>query len=235
VEDLHFGNGTVALRLLEDIAYRRGIGDLLAEGVRSVAAEIGGGAERFAMHVKGLELPAYDPRAGFGTGLTYAVTPRGGCHRRAWPPAKEVLGGVPPYTTEGKAAMVKGMFDERAILHSLVVCDFHPSALPITIQEYAEFVTAATGHVYTTEDWAQAAERIETTIRLFNVEAGLGRKDDTLPPRLLENPLPDGPARGQLFGREGLAMMLDEYYALRGWDQQGVPLVESLQRLGIPE
>ena len=233
LSEVRFGNGAAIPLLLERIAYRQGVGDLLAEGVRAMAEAIGGGSERFAMHVKGLELPAYDPRAGFGTGLTYAVTPRGGCHRRAWPPAKEVLGGVPPYTIEGKAAMVKGMFDERAILHSLVVCDFHPSALPISLEEYAEFVAATTGQTFTLEEWAQAADRIETTIRLFNVREGLTRQDDTLPPRLLEEPLPDGPARGQLFGREGLGQMLDEYYALRGWDEEGVPLLETLQRLGI--
>jgi aldehyde:ferredoxin oxidoreductase len=235
VSDLRFGNGDAALRLLKDIAHRRGIGDLMAEGVRVMAREIGGGSERFAMHVKGLELPAYDPRAGFGTALTYAVTPRGGCHRRAWPPAKEVLGGVPPYTVVGKAAMVKEMFDERAILHSLVACDFHPSALPISLQEYAEFVAAVTGYVFTPDEWSRTAERIETTIRLFNIRAGLGREDDTLPPRLLEEALPDGPAKGQMFGHSGLSMMLDEYYSLRGWDQHGVPLPATLNSLNMPE
>lgn len=234
VSDLRFGNGEAALRVLENIAYRRGVGDLLAEGVREIASQVGGNSEDFAMHVKGLELPAYDPRAGFGTGLTYAVTPRGGCHRRAWPPAREVLGDVPPYTVEGKAQMVKEMFDERAILHSLVVCDFHTSALPIPMTQYAEFVTAVTGQEYSMDDWSRAADRIETTIRVLNVQEGLTRIDDTLPPRLLDEPLPDGPAKGQLFGREGLDTMLDEYYSLRGWGRQGMPLPETLDRYDIP-
>lgn len=233
LQNLRFGNEEAAIRLLEKIAYRDGIGDLMAEGVRSMAAWIGGGSERFAMHVKGLELPAYDPRAGFGTGLTYAVTPRGGCHRRAWPPAKEVLGKVPPFTIQGKAAMVKDMFDERAVLHSLVACDFHPGTIPISMEEYLQFVNAVTGQVFTLQDCVMAAERIETTIRLLNIREGLTRQDDTLPKRILEEPLPDGPAKGQLFGQEGLDTMLQEYYALRGWDEQGVPLPETLQRLGI--
>lgn len=232
IADLRFGNASSALRLIEDIAYRRGIGSLLAEGVRKMAEQIGGGAARFAMHVKGLELPGYDPRAGFGTGLTYAVTPRGGCHRRAWPPGREVLGGVPPYTIEGKAAMIKELFDHR-VLHDLVVCDFHRRLLPISFQEYTEFVEAVTGHAYTVKDWEEAADRIETTIRLFNVREGFSRKDDTLPARLLEEPLPDGPAQGQLFGQEGLDVMLDEYYALRGWDQQGIPLPQTVKHYGI--
>jgi aldehyde:ferredoxin oxidoreductase len=233
VADLRFGNAEAALRALVNIAYRRGAGDLMAEGVRGMAEEIGGGSERFAMHVKGLEFPGYDPRAGFGTGLTYAVTPRGACHRRAWPPAREVLGGVPPYTIEGKAAMVKEMFDERCILHSILVCDYAGSGLAIPFSEYAEFIEATTGFRYAEEDLWEAADRIETTIRLFNLGAGLTRADDTLPARILEEPLPDGPAQGQLFGHEGLETMKDEYYALRGWDNEGVPLPETLDRYGI--
>ena len=230
---LRFGDGEGALRLLEDIAARRGIGDLLADGVREAARQIGEGSDGFAMHVKGLELPGYDPRAGFGTGLTYAVTPRGGCHRRAWPPAKEVLGNVPPYTIQGKAALVKETFDQRAVLHSLVACDFHPGAMPTKLMEYAEFVKVTTGYEYSAEEWQECAERIETTIRLFNIREGLSRADDNLPRRLLHETLPDGPARGQLFGQGGLDTMLDEFYALRGWDPQGVPRPETLARLNI--
>jgi aldehyde:ferredoxin oxidoreductase len=233
VADLRFGCQEAALRALQDIAYRRGAGNLMAEGVRAMAEVIGGGSERFAMHVKGLEFPAYDPRAGFGTGLTYAVTARGGCHRRAWPPAREVLGGVPPYTIEGKAAMIKEMSDERTLLHSFLVCDYAGSGLSIPFSEYIEFIAAVSGHRYTENDLSEAADRIETTIRLFNSREGLSRKDDSLPARILEEPLPDGPAKGQLFGREGLERMKDEYYALRGWDEQGVPLPETLQRYGI--
>jgi aldehyde:ferredoxin oxidoreductase len=144
-----------------------------------------------------------------------------------------VLGGVPPYTIEGKAAMVKEMFDERTTYHSLLVCDYAGSGLGISFGEYAEFIEAVAGHLYTLEDLAEAADRIETAIRLFNVREGLGRKDDTLPARILEEPLPDGPAQGQLFGREGLETMKDEYYALRGWDNQGVPLPETLERYGV--
>jgi aldehyde:ferredoxin oxidoreductase len=232
-DDLRFGNQEAALRALEDIGYRRGFGDLMAEGVRIMAEEIGRGSERFAIHVKGMEFPAYDPRAGFGTGLTYAVTARGACHRRAWPPAREVLGNVPPYTIEGKAAMIKEMFDERTLYHSLLVCDYVGSGLAIPFSEYAEFVAAVTGHMYTDEELAELADRVETTTRLFNVREGLGREDDSLPARILEEPLPDGPAQGQLFGREGLETMKDEYYAARGWDDQGVPLPETLQRYGI--
>ncbi len=231
---LRFGDVNGALRLLEDMAYRRDIGDLFAEGVKHAAWKIGNGSERFAIHVKGLEFPAYDPRAGFGSGLTYAVSPRGACHRRAWPPAREVLGGVPPFTVEGKAAMIKEMSDERSMLHCLIVCDT-PQGVKLTrIADYVEYVEAVTGRLYSQDEWQVIADRMETTIRLFNVREGLSRKDDALPLRLLEEPLPDGPAKGQLFGQEGLDKMLDEYYALRGWDEQGVPRLETLQKYGMP-
>lgn len=230
---LRFSDGAGALQLLEDMAYRRGIGDLFAEGVKRAAETIRGGSERFAIHAKGLEFPAYDPRAGFGSGLSFAVNPRGACHRRAWPPAKEVLGGVPPFTVEGKAAMVKGMFSDRSILHSLIVCDT-PQGVGLTpLKEYLEFVEATTGCRYNEEGWRAAEERMETTIRVFNIREGLTRKDDSLPLRLLEEPQPTGPAKGQLFGQAGLDRMLDEYYALRGWDAQGVPLPMTLQKFGV--
>lgn len=231
---LRFGDANGALRLLEEIAYRRGIGDVFAEGVKGASEKIGGGSERFAIHVKGLEFPAYDPRAGFGSGLTYAVTPRGACHRRAWPPAREVLGGVPPFTVENKAAMVKEMFDDRSMLHCLIVCDTPHGTKLTTIPEYLEFIEATTGSPLTLQEWQTVADRMETTIRLFNVRAGLSRRDDTLPWRILAEPLPDGPAQGKLFGQAGLDKMLDEYYALRGWDSQGVPLPATLQKYGIP-
>ena len=231
---LRFGDVDGALRLLEEMAYRRGIGDLFAEGVKRAAEKIGGGSERFAIHVKGLEFPAYDPRAGFGSGLTYAVSPRGACHRRAWPPAREVLGSVPPFTVEGKAAMIKEMSDDRSMLHCLIVCDTPQGVNLTSIADYVEFVEAVTGRLYSQDEWQAVADRMETTIRLFNVREGLSRKDDALPLRLLEEPLSDGPAKGQLFGQPGLDKMLDEYYALRGWDEQGVPLPATLQKYGVP-
>lgn len=234
ISNLRFGKGEAASKYLHAIAHREGIGNLMAEGVKSLTQHIGNGSDRFAMHVKGLELPAYDPRAGFGTALTYSVAPRGGCHRRAWPPAKEILGNYPPYTVEGKAAMVKATFDQRAVLHSLVACDFYADSLPISMAEYRDFVAVAAGYSYSLDEWAACSERIETTIRLFNVREGFSRADDTLPLRLLEEPLPDGPAKGQLFGRQGLDRMLDEYYALRGWDQQGIPKPETVKQYAIP-
>ncbi len=231
--DLHFGNYEAVLQLIKDIAYRRGIGDLLAEGVKRASEAIGGGSEKFAMHVKGLEFPAYDPRAAFGAGLAYAVSPRGACHRRAWPPAQEVLGSYPPYTAEGKAALVKRLYDENTIFHSALVCDFPGKFIPLAVDDYAEYLALATGRTFTSYSLWEASDRIETQIRLCNVREGSSRRDDTLPYRILYEPMPEGPPKGQCIGKEGLEKMLNEYYELRGWDEMGIPKETTLRRYGL--
>jgi len=231
--DLRFGDGEASLAAIEMIARREGIGDLLAEGVRGAADRIGEGSNRFAMHVKGLEFPGYDPRGAFGSGLSYAVSPRGACHRRAWPPAKEILGGYPPYTVEGKAEMIKALYDENCILHSLLVCDMPAKFIPLSLDDYADYFQAVTGESISKNDFLTIAGRIETLIRTFNLREGFTRKDDTLPYRTLLEPLPDGPAKGQFIGEENLDRMIDDYYACRGWDSTGNPTEATLQKYGL--
>ena len=228
--EIRFGDGEASLAAVERMALRQGFGDLLAEGVKAVAQVIGKDSERFAMHVKGLEFPAYEPRGAFGSGLSYAVSPRGACHRRAWPPAKEILGGYPPYTIEGKGAMIKELYNENCVLHSLLVCDMPAKFVPMSLDVYSQYFYAATGASFSKEDFQKIAERIETLIRMFNNREGFTRKDDTLPYRTLNEPLLDGPAKGQFIGEENLNKMIDEYYALRGWDASGVPTSETLKR-----
>jgi aldehyde:ferredoxin oxidoreductase len=233
--DVRFGDEEGTLAAIEMMAHRRGFGDVFANGVRAAAEHIGGGAERFAMQVKGLEFPAYDPRGAFGSGLSYAVSPRGACHRRAWPPAKEILGNYPPYTAEGKAEMVRELYDMNCILHSLLVCDMPGKFIPLSLEDYGDYLHATTGERFSLADFDLMAGRIETLIRLFNVREGLTRKDDWLPHRTLFEPLPDGPGRGQCVGEENLTRMLDEYYACRGWDAEGVPTRETLRKYGLAE
>jgi aldehyde:ferredoxin oxidoreductase len=228
--EIRFGDTEASLAAIERIAMRQGFGDLMAEGVRATAHTIGNGSERFAMHVKGMEFPGYEPRGAFGSGLSYAVSPRGACHRRAWPPAKEILGGYPPYTIEGKAAMIKELYDENCVLHALLVCDMPAKFIPLSLDDYSRYLEAASGESILKEDFQRIAERIETLIRMFNNREGFTRKDDTLPYRTLNEPLPDGPAKGQCIGEENLNKMIDEYYALRGWDASGIPKKETLTR-----
>jgi aldehyde:ferredoxin oxidoreductase len=144
------------------------------------------------------------------------------------------LSGKPPDTVAGKAEIVKDLFDRRTIFHSMIVCDFHHRPLSVSLKEYAEIYSDVTGDQYSVERLRLAAERIETTTRLFNVREGFTRQDDALPPRVLEESLGDGPAAGRRLTQEGLDQMLDEYYAARGWDSQGIPLPETCERYGIP-
>jgi aldehyde:ferredoxin oxidoreductase len=231
--DIRFGDGEASLAAIERIAYRQGLGDMLAEGVKVASERIGKDSARFAMHVKGMEFPAYEPRGAFGSGLSYAVSPRGACHRRAWPPAKEILGGYPPYTAEGKAEMIKGLYDENCVLHSLLVCDMPAKFIPLSLDDYSNYWQAVTGESVSKNDFLTIAGRIETLIRMFNLREGLTRKDDTLPSRTLREPLLDGPAKGQFIGEENLNRMIDEYYAGRGWDSAGVPTASTLQKYGL--
>jgi aldehyde:ferredoxin oxidoreductase len=228
--EIHFGDTEASLAAIERMAMRQGFGDIMAEGVRAAARTIGNDSERFAMHVKGMEFPGYEPRGAFGSGLSYAVSPRGACHRRAWPPAKEILGDYPPYTIEGKAAMIKELYDENCVLHSLLVCDMPAKFIPLSLDDYSQYLHASSGASFSKGDFLEIAERIETLIRMFNNREGLTRKDDTLPYRTLNEPLPDGPAKGQCIGEENLNKMIDEYYALRGWDASGIPTQETLKR-----
>jgi aldehyde:ferredoxin oxidoreductase len=232
-EEIRFGDGEAALAAVEMIAYRRGFGDVLAGGVKAASERIGRDSGRFAMQVKGMEFPAYEPRGAFGSGLSYAVSPRGACHRRAWPPAKEVLGGYPPYTVEGKAEMIKELYDQNCVLHSLLVCDMPAKFIPLSLDDYSNYLQAVTGDSFSTDDFLTIAGRIETLIRMINLREGFTREDDTLPYRTLFEPLPDGPAKGQFIGQENLNRMIDDYYVSRGWDSRGVPTEATLRKYDL--
>jgi aldehyde:ferredoxin oxidoreductase len=228
--DVRFGNHEDAVKLLEMIAYRKGFGDLCARGVRDMAKVLDKGTEDYAMESKGLEFPAYDPRAGWGSTLSYSVNPRGGCHRRAWPPMKEVLEGVYPFTTEGKAQMIKGLMDDNCVMHSLLVCDFQGKFIPLNTEEFGEYFNAVTGLNLSENDLYERADIIETLIRQINNREGLTAEDDRLPKRILEESLPEGPPEGRVIGHENFMKMKREYYLLRGWDEQGVPTPETISK-----
>ncbi len=227
-----FGDSEGQVKLLEDIAYRRGLGATLSKGVRAAAEEIGQGTDHFAIHVKGMELPGYEPRATWGMALAYATSDRGGCHQRAWTVLGELDGILPRFSTDGMALTVKSAQDERAAAYSLVVCDF----VPYSQERALSCLKHITGWDISEEEYLLAGERIWNHTRLFNIrEAGISRKDDTLPPRMFEDQLPM-PPRGEQsvsLSRKDFDAMLDEYYSLRGWDSEGRPTVATLDRLGI--
>ena len=233
--DLRFGNYQAGVELLELIAFRKGFGDFCAEGVRDMAKSIGRGSEDFAMHAKGLEFPAYDPRAGWGSAITYSTTPRGGCHRRAWPPMKEVLGGVYPFTTEGKGQMVKELMDDNCIMHSLLVCDFQGKFIPLETHDFRDYFHAVTGWDYSVQDLYERADMIETLIRQINTREGFTAADDALPKRVIEESHPEGPTKGKVIGAENFKKMKQDFYSVRGWDSDGIPTRETLDRFKFDE
>ena len=224
-----WGSAEAIVELTWRTAYRSGIGDELAEGAKRLAEKYG--APEVAMVVRGQELPAYDPRGAQGHGLAYATSNRGGCHLRAYMISPEVL-GVPQlvdrFSTEGKPKMVKHFQDVFAVVDSMVICKF--STFALWVDDFADALTAITGWEITPADIEKIGERIYTAERAFNVLAfGDGREYDTLPKRLLEEPMPEGPSKGHVVRLEE---MLDEYYRLRGW-KDGRPTREKLESLGL--
>jgi aldehyde:ferredoxin oxidoreductase len=227
--ELKFGNEQALLATIEKIAYREGLGDILADGVRLASKKIGHGSERFATHVKGMELPAYDPRGAYGMGLAYATSDRGACHMRAWTILAETRGELGErFSVKGRAKLVKQLQDDRAIRFSSVLCSF----AALDVSDYLELLNFATGFELSEEDYFCIGERIWNLTRLFNVREGISRKDDCLPPQMMA-PVPAGPAKGSAITTEMLDEMLDEYYELRGWDRNGIPTRKKLISLGL--
>jgi aldehyde:ferredoxin oxidoreductase len=228
-EDIRFGDENAILDLVRLTGYREGIGDLLAEG--SLRFATAAGHPELSMSVKGLEIPGYDPRGLQGQGLEYATSVRGACHVYGNMVYPEVL-GVPerldPAVDEGKAAWVKRLQDLAAALDSAGICLFTFRVL--TPPDYAAMVAAVTGMPLGEEGLLRSGERTWTLQKLFNLAAGIGREDDTLPPRLMGVAGHAGEAAGGSWRREPL---LSEYYHARGWDGGGRPTGEKLGELGL--
>ena len=235
---LRFGNENAMIELIRRIAYREDLGNLLAEGVKRFSERMGEKAQSFAMHVKGLELPGWGARAAPGMGLAYATADRGGCHTRAWPIDYETSGVAPDgsrigrYSTEKRAQIVKDQQDYGAATDCLVACWFVRGAIGAEL--YVRMVNAATGMEMTAKEFIKVGERIWNLVRLFNAREGFTARDDTLPKRMLTEPLPSGVARGKKLTQVMLSRMLDEYYELRGWDKRkGIPKKEKLKELKL--
>ncbi len=227
---LKFGDKNKLKEIIQQIAHREGIGDELALGSKRFSARYG--AEEYSMQVKGLELPAYDPRGAQGQGLAYAISNRGGCHLRGgYVIGTEILGSprmIDRFVSVGKAGYAVRSMDLGAAIDSMVVCRFSTYALNEYV--WARLLTAVTGESYEPEEVIGIGERIVNLERLYNLREGFSRKEDTLPKRLLEEPVKTGPARGRTVK---LQEMLDEYYQFRGWDENGVPGEKKLNQLGL--
>ncbi|MHA1304948.1 MAG: aldehyde ferredoxin oxidoreductase family protein, partial [Candidatus Heimdallarchaeaceae archaeon] len=223
--DLKFGNSDAVVELVWMAAFRQGFGYWIGEGSKRLCEHYG--APELSMSVKGLEMPAYDPRGAKGIGLNYATANRGGCHVTGYTIAAEVLGDVDRFTIEGKAALTKTFQDFTSVVNSAVNCLFLTFALGL--EEYAEMIGPVTGWDITAEELLTIGERITNLERILINKLGFTGKDDTLPKRLLKEKMPEGPSEGQVVE---LKTMLKEYYDVRGWDN-GIPTPEKIAELGI--
>jgi aldehyde:ferredoxin oxidoreductase len=248
--ELVWGNANAALGIVNKIVDKQGFGVVLAEGVKRAAEAIGNGAEKYAMQAKGQALVGRDPRTSKGWGLAYAVSNRGPCHVRAHIPetypanawdasVHKILAKydnpTDPLSEEGKAELVRWYEDIQAFKNCMEICLYTIYPWMIPSGSEAEMLTrlfrAVTGTCMEESDLLIIGERINNIERAFNVREGLSRKDDTLPARVLEEPYPDGPAKGQTVN---LDLMIDEYYEFRGWDKAtGFPKKEKLCELQL--
>jgi len=230
--ELGFGNSVLYPEIVDRVARREGIGDLLAEGSRRLAER----CERpeAAMQVKGLELPAYDPRGMFAQALGYMTSPTGACHLRGgYSIALAFFGGikeVPRFSIRQAAMTCKNQQDLGIIQDSLGICRF--TGYAVGAEHWARIYGAAIGEEVSRAELEAAAERIATLERLFNVRAGFSRKDDDLPARFKTEPIMIG-RRERIISEQDRERMLDDYYQVRGWDREGIPRPETLSQLPI--
>jgi aldehyde:ferredoxin oxidoreductase len=227
--ELHFGDEDALVELARMTGLKEGFGEKLAEGSYRMAEKYG--HPELSMTVKKQEMPAYDGRAVQGMALEYATSNRGGCHVRGYLTSPEIL-GIPakldPLVTEGKAQWLKIFQDLTAVVDSAGICLFTTFALGLP--EISEMIRTAVGIDCSDEEILGIGDRIWNIEKMFNLEAGFTKADDTLPPRLLSEPLPEGPGKGKV---AELDKMLGEYYKLRGWDENSIPTDEKLKELSI--
>jgi aldehyde:ferredoxin oxidoreductase len=231
---LRFGDAETFLKAIEAIAMRSDAGALLAEGSRRAAMQLGKDAMYRAMHVKGLELPGYEPRSLKTMALGLAVSPRGACHNRSGAYEADFSGQVDRLSSDSKrGVLVAASEDFAAVLDSLIVCKFLRKCFNDFYVESAELLNKVTGWPCSDVDLRQTGERINTLKKLFNVREGWQPKDDWLPERLLSETLPTGVAKGVGLTSDELREMIRGYYQARGWDEKGFIPEEKLNELGI--
>jgi len=231
--EVHFGDGQAALEMIRQIAERRHIGALLADGMKRVQAARPEWS-RYILAVKGLPVPAYDPRGFYGMGLSYGTSSRGACHNvGGWTIRAELQSGqYDRYALAGKGELVKRIQDTRAYVDGLGLCTVVRGSLGFTDQPTGDVMLAITGYDFA-PGLMSIGERIYTLERMILSREGVHRADDYLPQRFMMEAIPSGPTQGHVLTKEMYDVMLDEYYALRGWDTDGVPTPKTLRALGL--
>lgn len=235
--DAKFGNADAMVQLVDKMGKREGVGDLLADGAKFAADKIGKGSEKLAITIKGVESTGYDLRCLKTAALGFAVSFRGADHNRHGAYAFDVKGKVNRLVAEkGRGKMVRDMEDIYNLIDSFIVCKFSRGTYYKELPDMAKLYSLVTGFEVTADDLKKAGERIQNAARLFNIREGLGRKDDTLPYKVMHDPIPDeGPSKGAFVTQAELDLLLDDYYESRGWTKEGVPTAEKLKELGMED
>jgi aldehyde:ferredoxin oxidoreductase len=227
--DLRFGRADLLAGAVHDIASRIGLGDEMAEGSYRLAAKYG--VPELSMSAKKMEMPAYDPRGMQGQGLLFATSNRGACHMRGNMLGPEVLALprlIDRFANQGKAGIVANHQNTAAVIDSLVICKF--ANMAVSVEFFARLLSAVSGIDFSSDDLMKVGERTWNLERLYNLREGFSKADDTLPDRMLKEPVAGGPSQGHTVRLES---MLAEYYQFRGWDENGVPKEAKLKELGL--
>jgi aldehyde:ferredoxin oxidoreductase len=233
-EHLRFGQTDAFLATIPAIAERRGLGALLGEGSRRAAIEIGKDSAHWAMHVKGLEMPGYEPRSLKSMALGLAVSPRGACHNRSGAYEADFSGAVDRFHADpNRGRLVSETEDFAALLDSLIVCKFLRKCFNDFYSEAAELLSKVTGWTISDTELLRTGARIHTIKKLFNIREGWQAQDDWLPQRLLSETLPTGVGAGIGLSPDELRQMIRSYYLARGWDENGLVPAKKLAELGL--
>ncbi len=233
--ELRFGNAEAMVEMVKKMAFRQDIGKILTDGVKHASSVIGKGSEAFAPHIKGVELTGYDIRGLKTAALGYAVSRRGADHQRHGSYGPDLDGRVDRFKADkARGRIVASDEDNYAIFDSIILCKFS-RGIWNGYEDIAKLYTLVTGIPYTAEEMRRTGERINNLARIYNIREGLTRADDTVPPRIMNDPIPSGVSKGSRVSKEDLDILIDGYYEARGWTPDGVPKTEKMRELGLEE
>lgn len=235
--DLRYGNHEALMSMIEMIVERKGFGDILAEGALRASIKLGGNAEKYVMHVKGLSLTGWEPRAMTGMALAFATSSRGACHNvGGWTGRDELITeAVDRFAVKGKGKLVKALQDTRAYIDSLGLCTYMRSPLGFRGDNPDMTLLNLVTGIRFEGTLTEVGERIYNLERLILNREGVGRREDDLPSRIKsEAVVVDETGKPRFLKEEDFQAMLDEYYGERGWSRNGQPTPEKLRSLKIP-
>jgi aldehyde:ferredoxin oxidoreductase len=237
--DLVWGNSKALVEMVHKMGRREGIGRLMGEGVKHMAESLGRNAVEFAIHVKGLEPSAHDPRRFFSQALSYGTAARGACHNASWSHPYELSLYMPeigidqaqdPYEVEGKAEFTATLQNLMSIMDGLIVCRFAQVGKAVTVTNMVNWLNLVTGWDVDVSEFMKIGERIFNLKRIYNTRSGISRKDDFLPPRFLTRNRTGEALTNQL---PPMGQLLGDYYAYRQWTEDGIPTQSKLEELGL--